>query len=623
MLLLLVIALNAQYYVKHNGKYVVHYGNFVKGAPASYQGSSEFTTLYEWDFEDMPYGLSTKTHWRDYMVEDDVAGLDWAEDTIVDATIDGVTSKAVKIMNYSGDVQQSMQYFTYFDEAHTGLDKLCFSYHVRFDAGFEAVSDNGKLPGILVNGDAYETQQDCPADSANGSTIGYLYKGGLQFSDYNWNHNYPTITGCPWRLGEVEPSGLYMAPGTWYEITEYLVMNTPDVSDGIQEIYVNGDMIFQTDTMKWRQNEFHHFDGLRFTFFQSAPSTSKTSSWTTDNFIVWEPTDDAIYDAGTTHATNYIMESPNTLTNRDHYYDHLGTTDGTYSTPSYPSATSPGHHEAWRFTGTTDVEITFAGALGSSDYLIVIDGSTVDDSYVYVIEGYDADISDEFDGGGATYRSSGTDVIVWTVNSEDTGFTKIQMTVDIDPDYKTAGIGNSQVNGSDEAFDLLGEEAGYSMINLAVAGDKIEDQQDDWNAEVKISSAEKTALTHVIIAVGANNAITGTPDSATIVNKYKSLLTDINADISGSCEVIMFTMIHCLGHVDVTQSDMDVLKAVNTWIETVPTGVDIVSTENTTEMSDGDYLDAAYERDPPDDDGLHINAAGTAVFLQNIIDEIN
>ena len=67
--------------------------------------------------------------------------------------------------------------------------------------------------------------------------------------------------------------------------------------------------------------------------------------------------------------------------------------------------------------------------------------------------------------------------------------------------------------------------------------------------------------------------------------------------------------------------DMEILKAVNSWIETVPTGVDYVSTANTDDLSDGDYLKAIYERDPPD--GLHPNAAGELEIKQNMIDVLN
>jgi hypothetical protein len=310
---------------------------------------------------------------------------------------------------------------------------VCYSYHVRFDAGFEAVSSNGKIPGLLIGGSAYETDQSCPAVSTDGSTLGYLYKAGLRFNDYHYSHN--SGVSCPWTSDQYDPDvQFYIAPGTWYEITQYAVINSSDGSaDGVHEIYINGEMLYQKDTMRWRQNANHHIDGLKFTFFQSAPSTSKTSSWTTDNHTIWKPIGDASFNSGTTHSTNYVMETPITLSNRDYYYDVLGTTDGTYSTPSYPSATPSGYHRAWRFTGNTNVEITFAGALGGNDYLFVVDGATTDDDLEYVISGYDSDISDEFDGGGATFTSTGTDVIVWTVNSEDAGFTKIQMTVDIDP----------------------------------------------------------------------------------------------------------------------------------------------------------------------------------------------
>jgi hypothetical protein len=437
ILMIVCTSLSAQYNIRDgNGTWIVKDGaRITSSGPVHYPRDTaaelSFSTLYSWDFEDMDYGFGSYTDLETYFVLDDVLGLDWWQDTIIDATIDGVTSKAMKIMAFSGTAQQSIQMWTFFAAGQPGLEKLCYTYHVRFDAGFEAISNNGKLPGILVNGNAYETDQSCPADSANGSTIGYLYKGGLQFSDYHWSHNG---NSCPWRVGEGSPSGFHFNPGTWYEITEYLVMNSSDgSSDGIQEIYIDGNMIFQTDTMRWRQNAYHFFDGLRFTFFQSAPTTSHTSSWTTDNHIVYEPIGDATYDAGTTHDPSYILTSPNTLSDRSHYYDNLITADGAYSTSGYPSVTPSGWHEAWRIESTTGVEITFSGQLGGSDWLFVTDGGNSTDDFAYAIAGYDADISDRFDGGGATFTTSSTEVSVWTLNSEDSGFTKFEMLVDIDP----------------------------------------------------------------------------------------------------------------------------------------------------------------------------------------------
>ena len=91
--------------------------------------------------------------------------------------------------------------------------------------------------------------------------------------------------------------------------------------------------------------------------------------------------------------------------------------------------------------------------------------------------------------------------------------------------------------------------------------------------------------------------------------------------VSMSIYVIFFTFHHCLGHDWVSEEDMDILKAVNTWIETTPTGVDYVSTANQVDLSDGDYLNVIYEQDPPD--GLHPNAVGELVVKQNMINAIN
>lgn len=392
-----------------------------------------FNILYEWDFETLAYGASSYSSLEAYF-ELNSAGLDWWQDTIVDATIDGVTSKAMKIMAYSGNYGESMQCWTWLDASHNGYDKMCYSYNVRFDAGFEGPTDNGKLPGILVNGGgAYETNQSCPAISSDGSTIGYLFKQGLHFSDYQWNHN--VTESCPWRMGEDNPSGFYFSPGTWYEITEYLVINSADgSSDGIQEIYIDGNMIFQCDTMRWRQNGTNYqFDGLRYTFFFNPDAVANTCSWTTDNHVIWEPYGDADYTAGTKHDPSYIMNTPVSLTDHTLYYDHLETTDGTYSSQNWPSAAPNGHHEAWRFEGTTNVAITFSGNLGGTDYLFVVDGGTSLDGIAYAVEGSDGDLSNNFDSGGATFTSTSDVVTVWMTNSGDGASSKVSMSVNIDP----------------------------------------------------------------------------------------------------------------------------------------------------------------------------------------------
>ena len=442
ILLFLSLSINAQYVVNGSSNGFTNGSGYrlTSAGPVRYvtqEPSENWTILYQWDFKTFDYGTTTSGDLIAYMGEYPINGLDWDQDTIVDATIDGVESKAQKIIATTH--WESMQFLTEFkDIGVDSMDKVMYTFHVRLDPGFESPDNNMKLPGLIGGGLTMETFINYPALSTDGSTMGLLLKEGLQLQDYFYTHNdigYGNCGGtgdhaCPWTTGL---SGVYLAPGTWYEITIYLVMNSVGNSDGVFETYVNGTMITQCDTMRYRQNTNYKISGLKYSFFCNPNPPSKTISWTTDNHIIYDPVGDDDYDAGTAHDPGYTLTSPNTLTDRDFYYDHLETTDGTYSTAGWPCATASGWHEAWRFTGSTNVEITFAGALGSNDYLFIIDGATTDDDLDYALAGSIADISTSFDGGGATYTSTGTDVIVYTVNSEDTGVTKFSMTVDIDP----------------------------------------------------------------------------------------------------------------------------------------------------------------------------------------------
>lgn len=400
--------------------------------------NQQWEIIYEMDFEDAFLG-----HYNSDSINADfnVVSLNWAGgDTIVIDTIDEVATQVLRISNEAGQVQRGLQMYAYFDSDSTKYEKGCYSYHGKFHEDYEAISGNGKIPALWVHGDAWETGQSCPADTSDGATLGYLYKPGIGFSDYKYSHNLGV--SCPWTIDQFGPryglngDSAYIIPGVWYEFTECITMNSFSAGvgnpDGIEEIYINNDMVFQNDTMTWRGNEFHGIDGLSFRQFQSAPSTTIESSFYSDNHTFWVPTKDANFDAEIKHDPSFQMHSPIELSNRDVYFDHLVTSDGTHSTDGFPTVLPAGATEAWLFEGTTGVTVSFTGQTGGGDFIFARDGDTTDDALIDLQSGFSADLSTAF-GGDGSVSSTGAKLYIYTVNSEDVGFTKFEMTVDIDP----------------------------------------------------------------------------------------------------------------------------------------------------------------------------------------------
>ncbi len=225
----------------------------------------------------------------------------------------------------------------------------------------------------------------------------------------------------------------YFIPGVWYTVTQRIHLNTITGSsanaDGINEVWVYDDMIFQQDTMRYVAHDTMLVDGIGFRSFQTAGTTTIESSVYIDNMTVWTPIGDSNFDNGTTHSTSYKMVSPIDITDRTVYYDHYVTTETTVSTSGWPSVTSAAHTEAWLFyagSGNT-MTVDFIGQTGGNDYIFIMDGNDADDPILDWEAGFDSDLSNSF-GGDGSVTSTGERLYVYTVNSEDTGFTKFQMT---------------------------------------------------------------------------------------------------------------------------------------------------------------------------------------------------
>jgi hypothetical protein len=406
----------------------------VASAPAE-----DYVILYQWDFENWsaPEEYDAADVGVDFNTTTEHANVDWGGgDSIVVDTINGEATQVLKIVNDAGQIQEGLQGRVFFDAEATGYDSLNFTYNVKFDPGFEAVSSNGKIFS-LWNLPTPGSTPCPPTDPALGWVNGYLYKAGLGFSDYNYSRNIGV--SCPWTIDQYGPRYLlddstYFIPGVWYCITQRLHLNTISGGanpDGIMETWVYDDMIFQIDSLRLTASDTMKIDAIGLRSFQSWPSTTKESTIKFDNLTIWVPTNDANFDNGTAHASSYKMVTPVDITDSEVWYesDHFITTETTFSTEGYPSSTDPGHHEAWLMdagAGNTMTATFLAGQTGGSDYVFFIDGNDAEDPILDWEPGSDGDLTNSFGGDGAV-TSTGRYLYLYTVNSEDIGFTEFQV----------------------------------------------------------------------------------------------------------------------------------------------------------------------------------------------------
>lgn len=181
------------------------------------------------------------------------------------------------------------------------------------------------------------------------------------------------------------------------------------------------------------------------------------------------------------------------------------------------------------------------------------------------------------------------------------------------------GIGNSIVNEATEAYGLLDDESGYNVTNIAGAGDRIANQLTAWNA---LADTVQQAADYVLVMIGINDiAHDSYPVTAAYMfADYTSFISQINSDISSTCKIICFSLCPADDAAAMSSQDEAEWDSFNNWLENTFTGWDIFSSANTDDLNDGTgALASAYDSG----DGIHPNAAGQQVILQNLKDAID
>eukprot|EP00123_Amoebidium_parasiticum_P008462 comp18823_c0_seq1/m.20807 comp18823_c0_seq1/g.20807 ORF comp18823_c0_seq1/g.20807 comp18823_c0_seq1/m.20807 type:complete len:413 (-) comp18823_c0_seq1:448-1686(-) len=158
------------------------------------------------------------------------------------------------------------------------VEEAYLSFHVGFSLDFVWVK-GGKLPATLCGG-------TCP--TANGKPTGYDgWTNTISWRPGGVPTNYAYHAGQVDNMsGDNFPFNAKFIPGALHHVTMRVKMNTPGVSDGILETWLDGNKAYSTNQMLFRMTKDIAIDTFLWTTFFGGMSSD------------WAPGDnvDAIYD---------------------------------------------------------------------------------------------------------------------------------------------------------------------------------------------------------------------------------------------------------------------------------------------------------------------------------------
>jgi hypothetical protein len=374
-------------------------------------------TYNSWDFEGEMLGQYTNADIANdftYSTLNSHASTD-----IVMDTINGTSTEVMRITDLANMVSGGLEM-----TVNLGVDRneLYFTYNWKFDNEFCSTS-GGKLPGIFGLPQIGADQN--PGDNQG---FGYhmMYKQAGSLIAYHYDRTYPRPeTTCPWttsydnsghnRTGSVCcDTDLYLANGTWYNITERVVMNsfngTTPIADGINEIWVDGKRVFKETGLIVMakpvndQGQTMKIDAISITHWYGGPADqgyepTRDCYGYIDNMKVWgweSSADDSTWHAATNtaHTSDTLPTYPVPITNKAFYYDTLVTAEGTFSNADYKPTILPHYglceDEAYLIDAGADNHVHFTlnnYELGDGDFLLAYNGSTTDAVLLKQIQG--------------------------------------------------------------------------------------------------------------------------------------------------------------------------------------------------------------------------------------------
>jgi hypothetical protein len=354
--------------------------------------AQDFNIYNSWNFENEELGQYT-----DAEVSEDFTSTILYSHNSASIANDVINGSSTKIMRITHEANKVSVGFELNVNLKKDYDEVYLSFNWKFSNEFNSTA-GGKLPGLggLPDFGAY-----CPT-GVNGFRVhNMFYQAGQIFSYHYDRSSYGESYGCPWG----GPAGAsdyfsynYMNNGTWYNITQRLVMNTftggVANQDGIKEVWIDGRLVMQEKDLKFMgvQSDTLKIDAFRLSNFYGGDGDVYKPLHECygyiDNIKVYMPNNDPIT-GHNLHSSSTIISTPDKINDRRVYFDQLITSQGILHNNDYGNNYSPCVDEAYLIdagAGNT-VTYTYNYSLGANDYLLFYDGNASDSKRLQAIAG--------------------------------------------------------------------------------------------------------------------------------------------------------------------------------------------------------------------------------------------
>lgn len=172
--------------------------------------------------------------------------------TVVDATADVVAGKSIKVKYPANKIGGNSGLHFHAPIGVSGLTEAYLGYWVRFDPEFPNLK-GGKLPG-LTGGVTDDNNTGISGGRkvllGKGFSSRNMFVGGRRITNYfMWMEN-PRPPKGNHIYGDGPSKQFNWEPGKWYFIEQHVKLNTLGLSDGVLEVWINGERT--TNYTNWK-----------------------------------------------------------------------------------------------------------------------------------------------------------------------------------------------------------------------------------------------------------------------------------------------------------------------------------------------------------------------------------
>ncbi len=361
----------------------------------------EFAIHNLWNFENEELGFYSNEE-----ILDDFNAVELYSHDRATIVIDTINDEPTKVMRITHPAETVWDGFEMQVDLERDFEEVYLTYNFKFGDEFNS-TEGGKMPG-LSGLPKLPWPFVVPVEGHGFWAINMFKPGGRMIS----YHRDRTTGYVPWSVERYDYNPIYFLNGTWYNITQRLVINTIEngtaMANGIKELWVDGRMIFRIDNLKMMQDDdpTMRIDALLLSnFYGGDTDVYKPNSESyayIDNIAVYTSPDDLVT-GRRLHDPSAILETPFEITDRRVHFDQLITREGKISNREYGSYYSGCIDEAYLIDAGPGNTVTLSldfFQVGSKDYLFIYDGNSSDSKLLKIIKGY-------FSGSGEVVESSG------------------------------------------------------------------------------------------------------------------------------------------------------------------------------------------------------------------------